>query len=232
MPQENLLPFFEFFAGEAHQKEAVQLLQSSMSQELLKPDAAWIQKYRETPAKPEGGSNPIDCVYDCQLTNPGPDGWRQCFSSACAMAVHYWKPEVAIDDYHRKRPQFGDSTDPSAQIRTIKHFGLDCKYVQVGSVEKLKEQLDLGRPTPVGFLHHGPSPSAPSGGGHWILAVGHTPEHLIAHDPYGELDNVNGGYPLVGGEHGKYVKYSWKYWAPRWSVANEADGWGLGIIKP
>ena len=65
-----------------------------------------------------------------------------------------------------------------------------------------------------------------------MLAVGHTPEHLIAHDPYGELDVVGGGYPKTGGTYGKFVKYSWKNWTPRWSVANDHDGWGLGIVLP
>ena len=74
--------------------------------------------------------------------------------------------------------------------------------------------------------------AAPSGGGHYILAVGYDDTHLIAHDPYGELDCVAGGYPKTGGEYGKYIKYSWKNWAPRWSVSNDHDGWGMGIIGP
>ena len=147
------------------------------------------------------------------------------------MAMHYWRPEVPIADYYAKRPSFGDSTDPSAQIRTLQHFGLQTKYVQIGSVSKLKQQIDLGRPTPIGILHHGPV-SAPSGGGHWILAVGYTDDHLIACDPYGELDVVNGGYPQTGGTYGKFIKYSWKNLTPRWSVANDHDGWGLGIVMP
>ena len=71
----------------------------------------------------------------------------------------------------------------------------------------------------------------PSGGGHYILAIGYTDTHLIAHDPYGELDVVNGGYPKTGGTYGKEIHYSWKNWAPRWSVANDHDGWGLDIWK-
>ena len=59
--------------------------------------------------------------------------------------------------------------------------------------------------------------------------MGYTDTHLIAHDPYGELDVVNGGYPQKGGTYGKYIEYSWKNWAPRWSVANDHDGWGLDI---
>ena len=234
MPQENLLPFFEFFASEPHQLEAVQLLQSSMNQELLKPSAAWIQKYREKPEPPvsDGSANPLPVPYDCQLDNPSGEGWRECFSSACAMTAKFWLPDLEINEYHRRRPKYGDSTDPSAQIRCLESFGLKARFVQVGSVEKLKAQIDRGRPAPVGFLHHGPSPSAPSGGGHFICAIGHTDTHLIAHDPYGELDVVNGGYPKTGGTYGKGIKYSWKNWAPRWSVSGPNDGWGLDIWLP
>ena len=231
MPQENLINFFKYYSDEPHQAEAVQLLQQSMPDSLLKSDAAWIQKYRETPPKPEGGSNPLEVDYDCQLDNPSGDGWRECFSSSCAMAAKYWGVISDFNEYHRLRPKYGDSTDASAQVRTLQSLGLDAKFVQVGSIAKLKEQIDLGRPTPVGFLHHGSS-SAPSGGGHYILAIGYTDTHLIAHDPYGELDVVGGGYPKTGGTYGKAIKYSWKHWAPRWSVSNDHDGWGMGIMLP
>ena len=230
MPEEQLYPFFKYFADETHQKEAVQLLQSAMPATLLKSDAAWITKYREKPETPKG-ANPMDVPYDCQLDNPGGEGWRECFSSSCAMAAMYWGVISHQNEYHSRRPKYGDSTDASAQIRCLQSFGLDARFVQVGSVEKLKAQIDRGRPAPVGFLHHGPS-SAPSGGGHYILAVGYTDTHLIAHDPYGELDVSGGGYPKTGGTYGKYIKYSWKNWAPRWSVANDHDGLGLDISLP
>ena len=142
----------------------------------------------------------------------------------------YWGAIQTPNEYHAIRPKFGDSTDASAQIRTLQSLGLQARFVQVGSIDKLKAQLDRGRPAPVGFLHHGSS-SAPSGGGHYILAIGYTDTHLIAHDPYGALDVANGGYPQTGGTYGKEIKYSWDQWAPRWSVANDADGWGLDIFK-
>ena len=199
---------------------------------LKQDNSAWVLKYREqaeesTTSQP----NPLSVPYDCQLDNPGGEGWRECFSSSCAMAAMHWGVIKHQNEYHAQRPKYGDSTDASAQIRTLQSFGLEARFVQVGSVEKLKTQIDRGKPTPVGFLHHGPV-SAPSGGGHYILAIGYTDTHLIAHDPYGELDTVNGGYPNTGGTYGKEIKYSWKNWAPRWSVANDHDGWGLDIWLP
>ena len=229
----------KFYGEEPHQIAAWDWLEGELKPAQL---SGFQVRYRNAPAEPEPGTdqeqqggptvtNPLQVPYDCQLDNPSGDGWRECFSSSCAMAAMYWGVIKHQDEYHRVRPKFGDSTDPSAQIRCLQSFGLDARFVQVGSVEKLKAQIDRGRPAPVGFLHHG-SVAAPSGGGHYILAIGYTDSHLIAHDPYGELDVVNGGYPKTGGTYGKEIKYSWKNWAPRWSVANDHDGWGLDIWKP
>lgn len=232
MPEIHLLDFFTYYNGSTEQKEAVQLLQSTMPESLLKNEAVWVKTYRREPEPPSEAllSNPLSVPYDCQLDNPSGDGWRECFSSSCAMAAMYWGVIQTPNEYHAVRPKYGDSTDASAQLRTLQSFGLDARFVQVGSVDKLKAQLDRGRPAPVGFLHHGSS-SAPTGGGHYILAIGYTDTHLIAHDPFGELDVINGGYPKTGGTYGKEVQYSWKNWGPRWSVSNENDGWGLDIVK-
>jgi len=230
----SLPDFFKFFdANNVNHLEAVVLLESAMPATLLRDEAAWVKTFRANPEALQGEAqlaNPLQVPYDCQLDNPSGDGWRECFSSSCAMAAMYWGAIQTPNEYHAIRPKFGDSTDASAQIRTLQSLGLEARFVQVGSIDKLKAQIDRGRPAPVGFLHHGSS-SAPSGGGHYILAIGYTDTHLIAHDPYGALDVVNGGYPKQGGTHGKEIKYSWDQWAPRWSVANNSDGWGLDIFK-
>ena len=49
MPEINLVDFFTHFIGTPEQKEAVQLLQSSMSETLLRDKSAWVVKYREQP---------------------------------------------------------------------------------------------------------------------------------------------------------------------------------------
>ena len=231
MPQENLLPFFEYFAGEPHQKEAVQLLQSSMNQELLKPTAAWIEKYRETPKPPvsDGSANPLDVEHDTQYNNPSGEGWRECFSSSCAMAARFHLG-IEFNEYHQRRPQYGDSTDASAQVRTLKSFGLEAKFVQIGSVEKLKQQIDLGRPTPVGYLHKGTGHG--TGGGHYCLCIGYDESGLWMNDPGGQLDCINGGFVSTEQYAGRKVHYSYENWVPRWSVANDHDGWGVGIYLP
>ena len=233
----QLEPFFEYFEGEPQQREGVTMLQQAMSPALLSDDAAWVKAYRgQLPQqqKPEGEAvlaNPLNVEYDCQHNNPSGDGWRECFSSSCAMAAKYWGVISDFNEYHQRRPKYGDSTDASAQVRTLQSFGLTAKFVQIGSVEKLKEQIDLGRPTPVGYLHHG-TPQAPSGGGHYCICVGYDETGFWMNDPFGSCDLLNGGFAEQGGTSGKMVHYSYKNWVPRWSVSNDHDGWGMGIMLP
>ena len=235
MAKISLPDFFRYYEhGNVNQMEAVALLESSMPSSLMLDDSAWVIKYREEPPKPET-SNPLAVPYDCQL-NHGDEGWRLCFTASCAMTAKYWLPDLNINDYYARRPKFGDSTDASAQIRCLQSFGLEARFVQVGSAEKLKQQIDRGRPAPVGYLHHG-TPQNPSGGGHYSVCVGYDDSAnggegaFIFNDPYGELNLLTGSYPNPG-PYGEGVRYSYKNWVPRWSVANDHDGWGLDIWKP
>ena len=230
MPQENLQNFFKYYSEEPQQMEAVQLLQQAMPDSLLQSDSAWIVKYREKPAVPHL-DNPLQVDYDSQLDNPSGDGWRECFSSSCAMAAKYWGAIKEFNEYHRLRPKYGDSTDASAQVRTLQALGLDAKFVQVGSIAMLKEAIDNGYPTPVGYLHHG-TPQAASGGGHYCLCIGYDSTGFWMNDPYGLCDvDGNGGFIKQGGTSGKMVHYSYSGWGPRWTVSNDHDGWGMAI-KP
>ena len=146
MAKINLEDFFTYYSSEPNQREGVTMLSQSMSADLQTDDATWVKAYRgQLPQQqpPEGEaklSNPLQVPYDCQLDNPSGDGWRECFSSSCAMTAKFWIPNLEINEYHRRRPKSGDSTDPSAQIRTLESFGLKARFVQVGSVEKLTPQ--------------------------------------------------------------------------------------------
>lgn len=230
---DKLKDFFEYYDNDnANHGLAVELLHEDLTTTaawLLADESDWIMKYREKPQKSEALlANPLNVPYDCQLDNPGGEGWRECFSSSCAMVAMFWGVIEHQNEYHAVRPRFGDSTEPVSQIRTLQHFGLKAEFKQMGSKEKLKQQIDRGRPAPVGFLHHG-SVSAPTGGGHYVCCIGYDDTGFIFNDPYGELNTVAGGYSRTGGTYGKGIKYSYKNWVPRWSVANDNDGWGLDV---
>jgi hypothetical protein len=159
---------------------------------------------------------------------------RMCFSSSMAMGIKYLWPKSlsgsnADDDYLRTVLKYGDTTNPTAQVRAAADYNVRATFLQNGSLQSLRDRLMAGLPVPVGFLHHGPS-SRPRGGGHWVLCIGLTDTHIVVHDPYGELDNVNGGYPRRG-VGGKAVKYSLRNWLPRWEVEGKGTGWFMDLRK-
>ena len=50
--------------------------------------------------------------------------------------------------------------------------------------------------------------------GDWSLVIGAEPGAGLFNDPYGELDNIPGGYVCMG-SGGLAVAYSWGRWLPR-----------------
>ncbi len=159
---------------------------------------------------------------------------RMCFSSTMAMGIKYLWPKSLLganadDDYLRTVLKYGDTTNSFAQIQAAATYKVKATFYRNGSLRSLQDRLEAGLPVPVGFLHHGPA-SAPRGGGHWVLLIGMTETHGIFHDPFGKLDNANGGY-VSRGSGGKAVKYSWKNWLPRWEVDGPGTGWFMDLRK-
>ena len=155
-------------------------------------------------------------------------GDRMCFSSTCAMAIKYLRPDAlkgsnADDDYLRTVLKYGDTTQSTSQIKACQQYGVLASFYQKGTKQSLLNELKAGYPVAVGILHKG-HVSNPVGGGHWMLLIGDDGEHGIFHDPYGEMDNVNGGYVTIG-RGGKSVKYSWRNWLKRWEVEGSGTGW-------
>lgn len=168
--------------------------------------------------------------YYLQTDSRTGNGQRMCFSSTCAMGLKYLFPAAlsgsnADDDYLMRVLKYGDTTQYTAQIQALQSYGVISRFGMNGTQKLIQGEINKGYPVAVGFLHHGP-PSAPRGGGHWVLAVGYNDDCIIVHDPYGELDNVNGGYAKIG-SGGQQVAYSWKNWLPRWEVDGLGTGWYL-----
>jgi len=104
-----------------------------------------------------------------QLDSETNQGFRMCFSSSCAMALDYLLPGVLEghkdDTYLRRVEEYGDTTDPYAQIYALDSYGVDAAFRQDLNLSNIETQLRKGYPVPIGVLHKGPS-SAPTGGGH------------------------------------------------------------------
>jgi hypothetical protein len=167
--------------------------------------------------------------YEYQLDNKSGTGYRECFSSSCAMVADYYGKIKTDDEYNKIRQRYGDSTSIDAQLKTLKHLGLDAKFIKNGTPEALRAELDAGRPVVAGWLHKGPV-EAPSGSGHYSVVIGYTEGAWIHHDPNGEADMVRGGY--VNHSKGKDVAYSQKNWNKRWLVEGPASGWAILIKNP
>jgi hypothetical protein len=166
--------------------------------------------------------------YYLQRDSATSHGDRMCFSSTCAMAVKYLRPDAlmgsnADDDYLRTVLKYGDTTLSTSQIKACQQYGVFATFYQKGTRQDLLNELKAGYPVATGILHKG-HVSNPVGGGHWMLLIGDDGEHGIFHDPYGEMDNVNGGYVTIG-SGGKDVKYTWRNWLKRWEVEGPGTGW-------
>jgi hypothetical protein len=176
-----------------------------------------------------GYGNPLQVPWYAQMDSADrAQAARMCFSSSCAMLLQYLKPGTlkganGDDQYLKRVQQYGDTTDPTAQIRALSSFGIRAKFTKVAGFADLEQQINRGVPVPCGFLHRGPV-SAPSGGGHWLIVVGYDRDHLIVHDPFGEADLVNG--TTLGGV-ARFARYSRRNFGPRWMVEGANTGWAV-----
>ena len=218
---------WEAFKNEPQQVSAIWKLYDAIKQSdvaLLAENAEWVTKFSETP--PQVQQQAIPVPYFNQLLMDDGQGWRDCFSATCAMLAA-WKGKVSNENqYNHIRQKHGDSTDANAQVAALSDLGLKANFITNGAKAKLINMLSHGIPVGTGILHHGMA-SSPSGGGHWMLIVGCDDSGVIALDPYGELNMVNGTWARQG-SGGDHVHYSWKNWLPRWEVKGN-DGYMMWV---
>jgi hypothetical protein len=218
-----------YYNEEQHQKDAWRALEAKLDAatlESFKTAYRGSQKPVEGPPKTKGF--PLAVPYFYQRDSKTGHGERSCFSSSMAMAIEYLDPEAIDGDddtYLNIVFRYGDTVSSDAQIKAARSLGMDCEFRTNLSEKDLIAQLDAGIPVPIGILHKGPV-SAPTGGGHYICLIGYNDTHFMVHDPFGELDLVNGGYPKAGPTDGKNQLYSKKNLMKRWLIANDHDGWG------
>lgn len=191
-----------------------------------------VQGIRDVVYKPEG-HRILQVKYFPQRDSRTTHAHRMCFSSSCSMMVDFLNPraiDVAEqeDDYYMKNYVFryGDTTSTDAQVQALRDLGIKATFRKDLTQADIEDQINKGIPVPVGILHHG-HVSAPRGGGHWVCIIGYdkTNAQYIIHDPYGELDLVNGGY--YGSTNGASQRYSYADFNRRWMVEGIGSGWGI-----
>jgi hypothetical protein len=217
------LDVFRYFKGEPQQVEGAKLLYAELLKAepcVLSMEHPWFEKYTEV-QKPK--SVLLKVPYQSQLDNSSGTGYRECFSSTCAMIAMYWKKIANDDAYNKLRSRYGDSTSGEAQLAALRSLGLKAEFRTDGTPEALEAELGAGRPVGVGWLHRG-AVSSPSGGGHWTCLIGATSAAWIMNDPNGEALLVQGGY--TQNMNGAGVAYSRANWNPRW-MPGGSGGWYL-----
>ena len=144
---------------------------------------------------------------------------RTCFSSSCAMLLEALKPGTlpganGDDAYLAVVQRYGDTTDAGAQLQALAHYGITARLVQDADFQLIEEQIARGIPVPCGYIHRGPV-DRPTGSGHWLVVVGHTPTHLVVNDPWGEPDLLSGA---TLNACGMGLRFSRQNFGRRWMV--------------
>lgn len=172
----------------------------------------------------------LNVPYYSQRDN-AKDPMRTCFSSSCAMLLKYLKPKsiTGDDQYINTVFKHGDTTSATTQLAALEDYGVSADFKQDGGWSAIDAQLTQGIPVPIGILHKGPVTN-PTGGGHWIIVIGRNEDNTayVVHDPFGDLDLVNGGYIS---SDGKAKLYSKKNLGPRWLVESQKSGWFIKAYK-
>ena len=229
---EEFRNFFKYYQDEAHQRKAIEALYAELNCDCadhLDDKSDWIKIYRKQDIEETSSDVVLDVPYQSQLDNASGTGYRECFSSSCAMVAMYYGKIENDDAYNRIRQKYGDSTDAAAQVQALRELGLDARFVTNGTTADLRRLIDAGRPVPVGWLHKGPV-GAPTGGGHWSVVIGYTEDSWTINDPNGEANLIAGGY--YNNNAGSTADYSYENWNPRWIVGGEGDGWYLDVSDP
>jgi GH24 family phage-related lysozyme (muramidase) len=197
------------------------------------PDAATAPNKPIPPPAADGKAeklftNPLKVPYCDQELMADHEGYRECFSACSAMLAMYWGKEANENTYDHLRAHYGQTTLWWIQLDALRFLGLEAHYSTDGTPQKLKAEIDAGRPVAVGWLHHGPV-SDPIGLGHWIVIIGYDANGFFVNDPEGNCDLVNGGY--ISKHDGAGLHYSYNNWLPRWQVHGKG-GWYLTCADP
>lgn len=184
----------------------------------------------------------LNVPYFSQRDSATAHALRMCFSSSCSMLAEYLRPGCLgsganLDDKYMTQYVFkyGDTTNSVAQIKALRDLGITAVLKQDLTQQSIIDQINKGIPVPVGFIHKGPL-NAMYGDGHWVIVIGYDldSQQWVVNDPYGDCDLTYGGYP--GSTNGASVRYSFKNFNRRWSVAGATGGYvykencGWGVI--
>jgi hypothetical protein len=104
---------------------------------LLTEAAPWRQTFSSAPPAPpapetSAHANPLPVAWENQNDNASGTGYRECFSSSCAMLARYWGKVSSDDEYNAIRAKYGDSTSAEAQLSALRSLGLTANFATNG----------------------------------------------------------------------------------------------------
>ena len=217
----------KWYNEEPHQLKAWNVLQASIDPSSLQI-FQHIYRGGSLDALSASSEFPLGAPYFYQRNSNTGHGERMCQSSCIAMVLEYLWPGIVDGDddiWLHEVLKYGDTVSQTAQLDALEGIGVDnVRFEMEGCENDLLSVLDEGCPVPIGILHKGPIQS-PTGGGHWITLIGYDDDAFTVHDPFGELDLVNGQYLETHSVAGSYQRYNRQDLLRRWLVHNSSDGW-------
>jgi hypothetical protein len=118
--------FWDNWKGQTQQLDGIeQLRQAVMAADpaILIEAAPWRQTFSSATPAP-AHANPLPVAWENQNDNASGTGYRECFSSSCAMLARYWGKVSGDDDYNVIRARYGDTTSAEAQLAALSSRGL------------------------------------------------------------------------------------------------------------
>ena len=128
--------FWNAWKKEPQQLEGVELLRQaviSADPAILTEAAPWRKTFSSAPPAPEAPAhaNPLQVAWENQNDNASGTGYRECFSSSCAMLARFWGKVGSDDEYNAIRAKYGDSTSAEAQLSALRSLGCIVQFIAI-----------------------------------------------------------------------------------------------------
>ena len=82
--------------------------------------------------------------FESQNDNKSGTGYRECFSSSCAMIAKYYGKVKSDDEYNKIRSKFGDTTNSQSQLSALRSLGLQARFVTNAAPSTIQRRSKRG----------------------------------------------------------------------------------------